>query len=231
MHGVCAPADGRTVFTTIESEKMLKIIDTATNEITASIALTGRPNQCASTPDGRFVAVPIRDVGGLDIIDIPQKKVVKVLPINVPHNCFNTGSNTQMYCSSEDDHQIALIDLKKLEYAKKFDVGGIPRPYAVSRDQKTMYVAVTALHGFVIVNTADQTTRRVELPPAPASPCEKLEPNTPTHGLALTPDGKELWITSLADAGVYVYDVASGKISPRDSDRRVPQLDFLFSRR
>jgi len=37
--------------------------------------------------------------------------------------------------------------------------------------------------------------------------------NTPTHGLALTPDGSELWITSLADSGVYVYDLRSKKTS------------------
>ena len=28
-----------------------------------------------------------------------------------------------------------------------------------------------------------------------------------THGLALTPDGKELWVTSLLDNCVYIYDL------------------------
>lgn len=101
VHGVCAPVDGRFVFATVESEKKLKIIDTASHEITASVALTGKPNQCASTPKGQVVAVPIPDTGG---IDIPQKKIVKVLPINFLYDCFDSGSNTEMYCSSRDDH-------------------------------------------------------------------------------------------------------------------------------
>jgi YVTN family beta-propeller protein len=53
----------------------------------------------------------------------------------------------------------------------------------------------------------------VELPPAPPLACP-LEVNTPTHGLALTPDGKELWVTSLAGSGIYVYDLAARKTSP-----------------
>ena len=96
VHGVCAQADGQKLFTTIESEKTLKVIDTATNEVTATIALTGRPNQCAATPDGHYVGVPIRDVGGIDIIDIRMGKVVKVLPVNAPHNIYNTGSNDSL---------------------------------------------------------------------------------------------------------------------------------------
>ena len=213
VHGVCAQADGQKLFTTIESEKTLKVIETATNTVTATIMLTGRPNQCASTPDGHYVAVPIRDVGGVDIIDIPQGKIVKVLPVNAPHNAYNTGRNDILYVSSMDDHQINRIDLKKMEYTDKIPVGGIPRPYAVTRDEKTLYVALSDYHGFEIVNIpTKKEIARVDLPAAPPADCI-LEPHTETHGLALSGDEKELWVTSLSDNGVYVYDVASKKLS------------------
>ena len=214
VHGVCAPANGRKLFTTIESENNLKVIDTATNEVTDTIPLTGRPNQCAATPDGRFVGVPIRNGNSVDIVDITEKRVVKVLPVKVPHNCYNAGSNDQMFVSSMGGHEIDLIDLKKLDYAARIPVGGIPRPYAVSRDGKTIYVALTDLHGFAVASVPERKViSRVDLPPAPPSTCA-LEPRTPTHGLELSPGGKELWVTSLADGGVYVYDIATGKLSP-----------------
>jgi YVTN family beta-propeller protein len=214
VHAACAPADGRQLFTTIESENNLKVIDTATSKVTETIPLTGRPNQCASTPDGHFVGVPIRDGNSVDIVDMAKKKVVKVLPVKVPHNCYNAGSNDVMYVSSMDGHEIDVIDLKKLEYSSKIPVGGIPRPYAVTSDGKRMYVALTDLHGFVVASVPERKViARVDLPPAPPSTCE-LEPHTPTHGLELSPNGRELWVTSLADSGVYVYDVATKKISP-----------------
>jgi len=215
VHGVCAPADGRKLFTTIESENNLKVIDTATNKILDTIPLTGRPNQCASTPDGRYVGVPIRNRDSVDIVDMAEKKVVKVLPVRMPHNCYNAHDNQRMFVSSMGDHEIDLIDLTKMEYAAKIPVGGIPRPYAVSNDGETLYSALTDFHGFVIASVRERkVVSRVSLPQAPPSSCV-LEPHTPTHGLELTPDGKELWVTSLGDSGVYVYDVAASKLSSK----------------
>ncbi len=213
-HGLCAPADGRRLFTTIESEKNFKIIDTLTGKVTATIPVNGTPNECAATPEGRYAGVPIRDGNSVDIVDTVLRKVVKTLPVKTPHNCFNTGSNNDMYVSSMGSNEIDVIDLKKMEYSAKIPVGGIPRPYAVSNDGKTVYAALTNLHGFAIADaTNHKPVERVELPPAPPLNCP-LEVNTPTHGLALTPDGKQLWVTSLADGGVYVYDLATRKTSP-----------------
>jgi YVTN family beta-propeller protein len=213
VHGLCAPADGRRLFTTIEAEDRLKVIDTATGSVVDAISLTGRPNQCASTPDGRFVGVPIRDRDSVDIVDTTLRRVVKTLPVKMPHNCYNAGNNEDMFVSSMGDREINRIDLKKMDYIQKIPVGGIPRPYAVSRDEKVLYAALTDLHGFVIASIPDRKViGRVELPAAPPLRCA-LEPHTPTHGLELSPDGKELWVTSLADAGVYVYEVETKKLS------------------
>ena len=214
VHGICAPASGDRIFTTIESDHTLKIIDTKNDTVLATVALTGRPNQCASTPDGHYVGVPIRGSNSVDIVDIGQQKVVKALPVRVPHNCYNAGSNDEMFVSSMGGHEIDRIDLKKMDYDAKIPVGGIPRPYAVAKDGRRLYTALTDVHGFAVASIPEKKViDQVELPPAPPSTCA-LEPHTPTHGLELTPDGKQLWVTSLADGGMYVYDIASKKISP-----------------
>jgi YVTN family beta-propeller protein len=213
VHGLAAREDGRRLFTTIESEHNLKVIDTATDKVIETVPLTGMPNQCAVTPDGRFVATPIRNGNSVDIVDMNQKRVVKVLPVKLPHNCFNAGSNEDIFVSSMGDHEIDLINLKKMEYVAKIPVGGVPRPFAVSKDEQRMYVALTDFHGFIIVSIPGRKViRRVELPPAPPSTCP-LEPHTPTHGVGLSPDGKELWVTSLGDSGVYVYDIVTKGLS------------------
>ena len=213
-HGLCAAANGRRLFTTIEGEKNLKTIETTTGEILGAIPLTGRPNECAATPDGHYVGVPIRDTDSVDIIDTGLQRVVKVLPIKAPHNCFNAGNNRDMYVSSMGSDEIDVIDLRTMEYSARIPTGGIPRPYSVSHDEKTLYSALTNLHGFVVADIPGRKViERVELPPAPPLACP-LEVNTPTHGLALSPDDRQLWITSLADGGVYVYDLARKETSP-----------------
>jgi YVTN family beta-propeller protein len=217
VHGLAVQADGRRLFATVESDDSLRVIDTATNSAIATIKLTGRPNQCAVTPDGHYVAVPIRDKNAVDIVDVQRQKVVKTLPVSKPHNAFNAGSNRYLFVSAMGANQINIIDLRTMSYSAKVTVGGIPRPYVVTPDGKTMFVAVTDLHGFMKVDVASGETQRVEMPSENHVPKERsFEPsNTLTHGLALSPDGSELWVTSLLDDSLYVYDVKANKITGR----------------
>jgi len=217
VHGLAIQADGRRLFATIESDNTLRVVDTTTNKAIATVLLTGRPNQCAVTPDGHYVAVPIRDKNAVDIVDVQQQKVVKTLPVSKPHNAFNAGSNRYLFVSAMGAKQINIIDLMTMAYSGKVSVGGIPRPYVVTPDGKTMYVAVTDLHGFVKVDVASGKMQRVAMPAENHTPKQRpFEPsNTLTHGLALSPDGTELWVTSLLDNSLYVYDVTANKIAGR----------------
>ena len=218
VHGIAVEADGRRLFATVESDRTLKIIDTATDRAIASIKLTGRPNQCAVTPDGRFVGVPIRDGNSVDIVDVTQKQVVKTLPVKVPHNCFNAESNRYIFVSSMGADEINMIDLARMQYAARIPVGGVPRPFVVAKDGRRMYVALSNLHGFVMVDIPEnKVIGKVEMPaehphphPRPFEPIDTL-----THGLGLTPDEKELWVTSLLDDCMYIYDVEAKKIVGR----------------
>ena len=151
VHGVCAQADGKRLFATVESDHTLRIFDTGNQQTVATIKLPGRPNQCAATPDGKYVAVPIRDGDSVAIVDVDHQKIVKSLPIKEPHNALNTGSNRYIYVSSMGSHEIDVIDLETMDFSAHIPAGGRPRPYVVSPDGSTMYVAVADLHGFVIV--------------------------------------------------------------------------------
>lgn len=225
VHGVCLQGDGKRLFATVETDHTLRIIDTATQQTVATIKVSGRPNQCAATPDGKYVAVPIRDGDSVDIVDVGQQKIVKNLPIKEPHNALNTGSNRYIYVSSMGSHEIDVIDLEKMDFTAHIPAGGRPRPYVISPDGKTMYVAVADLHGFVIVDIPGQKVlEKVEIPPQHAT-LRKLQyetPDTLTHGLALTPDGRELWVSSLLDDSMYIYDVQAKKITGRVSTGEGP---------
>jgi YVTN family beta-propeller protein len=210
IHGVTVQPDGKRLFVTVESDHTLRIIDTGSRETVGTVKVSGRPNQVAVTPDGKYAIVPIRDGDRVDIVDVVKREVVKSLPIKEPHNALNTGSNRYVYVSSMGSHEINIIDLEKMDYSAVIPAGGRPRPYAVSADGTIMYVAVADLHGFVIVDVPHKKVlERVEMSaqhPTP-HPLQYETADTRTHGLALTPDGSELWVTSLLDDCVYVYDV------------------------
>jgi YVTN family beta-propeller protein len=62
VHGVAVQGDGRKLFTTSATDHTLIISDTATDKIIATVKLPGKPNQCAVTPDGRYVVVAIHAI-------------------------------------------------------------------------------------------------------------------------------------------------------------------------
>lgn len=221
-HGVCAPDNGRTIFVTVMSTNVLKVVDTATNKITATIPLVSHPsgaepNQCASTPDGRYVAVPMRvygaeqsKLGDIDVIRMPQGKIVKVLSVRFPHNCFGAGSNQFLYCETRASGKIYRLNLKTMSLDEDFPTGPDPRPFAIAPDAKTIYTALGGFHGFAIVDMRNKDIQRVALSGPPEAPiCQNYEPNTPTHGIALSPNGNELWVTSMDNASVYAYDISA----------------------
>ena len=214
-HGIAVPANGRVAYTTIESENALKSLDASSGKVLSTLALPGRPNQCAVTPDGKLVAVPIFDGDSVQIVDTESMRILKSLPVKMPHNCLNAGNNEHMFVTSIRSNQVNMIDLRTLEYIAEIPVGGMPRPIAVDREEKTLYVALSGFHGFVIVDIPSRkVVHQVDFPALP--PNTDLRPllNTATHGLTLTPDGKELWAASVPTGSVYVYDVPSGKVSP-----------------
>jgi YVTN family beta-propeller protein len=219
IHGLALRSDGKLLFVTVESDHTLRLVDTTTGQTKATIKLTGRPNECAVTPDGKYVAVPIRDGDSVNIVDVVQQKVVKVLPIKEPHNAVSTDSNRYMFVSSMGSNAVNVIDLQTMSFSAVVPAGGRPRPYVISSDGKMMYVAVSYLHGFDIVNIPEKKVlARVEMPAqhsGPPRPRKFETPDTLTHGLALTPDGKELWVTSLLDDCVYIYDLQTRKFVGR----------------
>ena len=210
VHGVCAPADGRRAYATIESNHTVQVIDTLTNSVSATIPLPGRPNECAVTADGKYLVVPLlAPANSAVVIDTASRQIVKTFEVRHPHNCFTPegGSNTIVYCEARDDFSIARIDLQKMEITNNVKVAGDPRPFVITADEKTLYTALSGLHGVAVIDIPNQTMSQIALPPMPWMACKVEPPNTPVHGIGLTPDAKKLWITSVSDAGVYVYDI------------------------
>src|SRR5205823_14434260 len=117
----------------------LLVLDTATDKVLRTVKLSERPNQCAVTPDGKFVGVPIRGGDSVDLVDVEQGKVVKTLPVKLPHNCYNARRNDHVWVTSMGDNKVRLIDRTTLSYLAEVPVGGVPRPPAVTRDEKTLY--------------------------------------------------------------------------------------------
>ena len=180
-HAICYSADGRRVYTTTELIPTLKVIDTASNTVAGIVPLPARPNECAVTENGRYVVVALRGNNTAAIIDSITNQIVKTLPIKGPHNCFSPmgGSNDYVYCEEQRGFDIAKIDMKTMDIVDRIKVNGEGRPFVVTPDMNTIYVALSDLSGFAVVDIPAAKVTEVTLPPTQEMACTTEPGNTP----------------------------------------------------
>ena len=212
-HGLGVSPDRRYLYASVEDPHTIAVIDTATDQIIQSIATTGRPNQLAVTPDGRFLYVAIADRSVADVIDTRAGRVVQSVEVGrFPHNCYCPAGGKHIYVTSVNDRRVREFDFRhghRLVQTVTFD--GDVRPLCVTRDEKRLFVALAGLHGFAWANlTTGRVVERVERPLPPPERRSKFAYMN-THGLELTPDNRELWVTSFIGNGLMVFDVSGSQ--------------------
>src|SRR5437868_5215880 len=104
---------------------------------------------------------------------------------------------------------LSVFDLKTLRPVKRLPFKDAVRPFTFTRDEKSLYVQLSRLHGFEVVDLVmDSIVREVALPPlAPDVKLPKYYPHTYNHGLELSPDEKLLFAAGSAGDYVCVYSV------------------------
>lgn len=210
-HGIVSSPDKTRLYISSESKDVLDVWDRRSNRIIRRVPLGRRPNNVAITRDGRRVYVCIRQEAVVAIVDTASLEVERRVEVGRgPHNVYLTPDGKYMLATAMDDHKITAIDVNTETPAFEIPVGGVPRPLAIDPLQgtpKRLFVQLSNLHGFAVVDYASRTvTRRVLLPDAPAG-AKPLIPETFSHGIGIAPDGKTLWVNSLLDNSVSVFSM------------------------
>lgn len=178
-----------------------------TGEIVWSIDMPGIPHHVQLSADGDRLFVPVFEGDFVEVIDLDDPSVVARVPVGAgPHGTRLSADGRTLYVGTVFANQLTLIDVDSLTPRKHIPFEEAVRPFATP-DDKTMYVQLSKLHGFVAVDlqTGEQLAH-VDLP--------ALEPGTPMaahdtydHGLAVTPDGRFLYAVSTVGNYAAVYTV------------------------
>jgi YVTN family beta-propeller protein len=208
-HGIVPSPDKTRFYVSSESKDVLDVVDRRTNRIIRSVPLGRRPNNVAITRDGRRVYVCIRQEAVVAIVDTASLEVVKRVEVGRgPHNVYLTPDGRYMLATAMDDHKITAIDVVTEKPAFVIPAGGVPRPLAIdpaAGEPKRLFVQLSNLHGFAVIDYASrETVRKVMLPDGPPG-AKPLIPETFSHGIGISPDAKTLWVDSLLDNSVSVF--------------------------
>ena len=210
-HGVNFSKDVKQVYISNESESVLDIVDQKSGKIVNKVPLSGHPNNIAVTKDGRNIVVCIATApGALDVVDTASMKVVKTIPVKGPlHNVYITPDGKFAVAGSVAAKRLTVVDPNTMQPAwdLSFDGGVRPMTFDTNPDGSTrrIFVQLSNLHGFAVVDFAKHLeTSRVMLPKGNYGG-EEWRMGTPSHGIAVAPDGKSLWVNSVLANAIFEY--------------------------
>jgi YVTN family beta-propeller protein len=218
-HGAAAAPDGSRLYFSSEAERVLAVVDAKTRQIVKKIELSGRPNNIAIGKDGQFVYVGIvSQPGAVEVIDTSSLVRTRSIPTEGGiHNVYVTPDGRFVVAGSIAGRRMTVIDAATNEAAwTLFSEGVRPMAFETNADGSTkrMFVQLSELHGFAIVDFAQKKeVGRVMLPEIPEPQRDKGPFNgAPSHGLGVAPDGRTLWVTSRPNGMVYAYSLPDVKL-------------------
>ena len=213
-HGAGVAPDGSRIYVSDEAESTLDVVDAKTLKVTSRIPLSGHPNNMAVGKDGRKVYVGIIQApGGVDVIDTVALKRIKTVPTKgTIHNAYVTPDGRYVVAGSIGGKTINVIDAQTDEpaWTLEMDLGVRPMTFNWNPDGSTkwIFVQLTALNGFAVIDFATRKEiRRINNPDLPPGKATVPEGSDPSHGMAVTSDGKTLVVCSRLNNHLYSFSL------------------------
>ncbi len=205
MKGVCASAaTGRLYFTTT---KTLYCIDLASEKTLWEKALPQGCDRMSMTPDGKILYVPSFEKDIWNVVDGATGDVIATVePKSGAHNTVVGLDGSRMYLAGLRSPLLTVADTKTHKVIGTVGpFAAAIRPFTVNGKQTLVYVNVNGCLGFEIgdLKTAKKLCR-VEVKGFKTGPVKRH--GCPSHGIGLTPDEKEVWVSDAHNQQVHVFD-------------------------
>jgi YVTN family beta-propeller protein len=218
-HGVAVAPDGSRIYISDEGESTLDVADGKTLKVVHRIPLSGHPNNIAASPDGGRVYVGIIEApGGVDVIDTRSLQNIKTLPTKGSiHNTYVTPDGKYLVAGSIAGKTVNVFDTRTdgSAWTLQMDLGVRPMAFAQNSDGSTkwIFVQLSDFNGFAVVDFATRREiKRIQNPPLPPGKSPVFAGADPSHGMAVTADGKTLLVCSRLNNALYAYSLPDLKL-------------------
>ena len=205
VKGIAASAaTGRLYVSTI---KRLGCLNLVTEKMVWEKEVEGGCDRLAISPDGKALYVPSFEGPHWTVVDALTGEVLaKVVTNSGAHNTLYSLDGTRVYLAGLRSPLLSVVDTKTHSVVKT--VGPFAnsiRPFTVNAAQTRCYVNVNELLGFEIGDLeSGRKLHRVEVQGFEAGPVKRH--GCPSHGIGLTPDETELWVSDGHNSAMHVFD-------------------------
>lgn len=163
--------DGRYAYAADGDSNQVAVIDTATDNVIATIPVGDEPWRAYASPDGSKMAVPNNGDKTVSVIDTKTNKVVATFPGGEDMTGINfVNGGKKAYVISRGESAVYVIDMEKMRELKriKFDQDMVFETASTTADGKKVYLAASQANSVIVLDGS--TDKYKQIPDVGLSP-------------------------------------------------------------
>jgi DNA-binding beta-propeller fold protein YncE len=206
VKGIAAnAATGRLYVTTI---RRVMAFDLATDKKAWDKEMPGGADRLALSPDGKILYVPTLEGPHWTVVDAMSGDILSRVTTNSgAHNTVYGPNGKRVYLAGLKSQMLNVADPATHAVVEQVGpFGNMIRPFTINGSQTRVYVNVNDLLGFEVGDLkSGKMLQRVEVQGYQKGPVKRH--GCPSHGVALSPDERELWLADGHNSAVHVFDL------------------------
>jgi DNA-binding beta-propeller fold protein YncE len=216
MRGVAAAVSTRRLFLSVggnggaNGDGSVVSIDLLTSRVLWQRHYSTGTDGIAVTPDGSRLYIPVGEHTMDDrwhVADARTGKIVAEIHAGPgPHNTVVSADGTRVYLGPRNSRYLYVASTRTNRIVRRVGplLPGV-RPFTIDKSKRLAYTTATGFLGFQVSSLASgrllyTVPVRGFFDPRPGG--------TPSHGIALTPDGRRLFVIDVPNGYVHAYDVS-----------------------
>ena len=200
-------ANGQTNRVYVSTLKRLGAFDATTGARIWVKEYEGGADRLALSPDGKIIYLPSFEGPHWNAIDAMSGDLIKKLVLDSgAHNTIYGPGGRHVYLAGLRSPRLSIADTSTHTVA-----GGVGpfsasvRPFTINASETLCFVNVNELLGFEIGDIkTGKVLHQVKVTGYEKGPVKRH--GCPSHGIALTPDEKEIWLADGENSKVHVFD-------------------------
>ena len=204
VKGICASAITSRLY--VSTIKQLMCISLDSDEVQWERVYEEGCDRMAITADGKTIFLPSLEGPIWYVVDAVDGHVIRTIVTDSgAHNTLCGLAGTKAYLAGLKSPLLRVADAQSETVALVGPFSASVRPFTIDGRQRRCYVNVNELLGFEIGDLAtgqklaSVTVKGFEKGPVKRHGC-------PSHGIALSPDEKEIWLTDSHNRRLHIFD-------------------------
>jgi len=205
VKGIAASAKTGRLYVTTTAR--MACFDLLTEKMLWEKVYEGGCDRMAISPDGKTLYVPSLEGPHWHVVDAATGNVIAKIELNSgAHNTAYGPDGSHVYLAGLKSPLLAVADTRTHTVTSKIGpFSQMIRPFTINGSQTLCFVNLNELLGFEVGDLkTGKMLHRVEVAGYQKGPVKRH--GCPSHGIGLTPDEKELWLSDAANSTMHIFD-------------------------